>query len=126
MKTLQDVKNELLKKPGFRKEYNKKDQNFEVAQMVMEARISYRLTQTQLARLVKTKQPSIARLEGGAHTPSLVLLQKIADALKIHMSWPRFETIESVVGTSYNTQVSLLKKEEFSSHLPQVRIANKG
>lgn len=125
MKTLQDIKNELLKKPGFRKEYNKEDKNFELAQMVMEARISYGLTQTQLARLVRTKQPSIARLEGGAHTPSLVLLQAIADALKIHLTWPRFETIESAVGAS-NTQVSMLQSEESLSHLPQVRTVNKG
>lgn len=123
MKTLQDIKNELLKKPGFRKEYHKEDKNFEQAQMVMEVRISHGLTQTQLARLVKTKQPSIARLEGGAHTPSLVLLQKIADALKIHMSWPRFETIESTIGAN-NTHVNTLKHEEFLLK-PQARTVNK-
>lgn len=125
MKTLQDIKNELLKKPGFRKEYNKKDKNFELAQMVMEARISYGLTQAQLAHLVRTKQPSIARLEGGAHTPSLVLLQAIADALKIYLAWPRFETIESVVGAN-NTHATTLKREEALSNLPQARTVNKG
>lgn len=39
------------------------------------------LTQTQLAEMVGTRQPSIARLENGSSTPSLSFLNKIATAL---------------------------------------------
>lgn len=39
------------------------------------------LTQTQLAEMVGTRQPSIARLENGSSTPSLSFLNKIAAAL---------------------------------------------
>ena len=39
------------------------------------------LTQTQLADMVGTRQPSIARLENGSSTPSLSFLSKIAEAL---------------------------------------------
>ncbi len=39
------------------------------------------LTQTQLAEMVGTHQPSIARLENGSSTPSLSFLNKIATAL---------------------------------------------
>ena len=39
------------------------------------------LTQTQLAEMVGTRQPSIARLENGSSTPSLSFLSKIATAL---------------------------------------------
>ena len=39
------------------------------------------LTQAQLADLVGTRQPSIARLENGSSTPSLSFLNKIAEAL---------------------------------------------
>lgn len=39
------------------------------------------LTQAQLAEMVGTKQPSIARLENGTSTASLSFLQKIASAM---------------------------------------------
>jgi len=39
------------------------------------------LTQAQLAEMVGTRQPSIARLENGSSNPSLSFLQKIATAL---------------------------------------------
>lgn len=39
------------------------------------------LTQAQLAEMVGTRQPSIARLENGSSTPSLSFLSKIAKAL---------------------------------------------
>ena len=39
------------------------------------------LTQTQLAEMVGTRQPSIARLENGSSKPSLSFLNKIAAAL---------------------------------------------
>lgn len=96
MKTLQDIKEELLKRPAFRKEYYKEDRDFEMAQRIMEVRIAHGLTQKELANLVSTKQPSIARLESGAHKPSLKLLQAIADALNIHLELPRFSTLWSI------------------------------
>ena len=39
------------------------------------------LTQAQLAEMVGTRQPSIARLENGSSYPSLSFLNKIASAL---------------------------------------------
>ncbi|HEX5934489.1 MAG TPA: helix-turn-helix transcriptional regulator, partial [Pseudorhizobium sp.] len=39
------------------------------------------LTQAQLAAMVNTKQPAIARLESGRVTPSLESVEAIADAL---------------------------------------------
>jgi transcriptional regulator with XRE-family HTH domain len=41
------------------------------------------LTQAQLADMVGTRQPSIARLENGTSTPSLSFLTKIAEALGV-------------------------------------------
>ncbi|MFZ3080968.1 MAG: helix-turn-helix transcriptional regulator [Bellilinea sp.] len=39
------------------------------------------LTQAQLAEMVGTRQPSIARLENGSSIPSLTFLNKVASAL---------------------------------------------
>ena len=45
-------------------------------------RILHGLTQAQLADLVGTRQPSIARLENGSSLPSISFLQKVAAALE--------------------------------------------
>jgi ribosome-binding protein aMBF1 (putative translation factor) len=56
--------------------------NTEVAQLIYEARTKAGLTQKQLAELVGTKQPVIARLEDADYEGhSLSMLQKIAQAL---------------------------------------------
>ncbi|MBN3922221.1 helix-turn-helix transcriptional regulator [Nostoc sp. NMS4] len=56
--------------------------NAEVAQLIYEARTKAGLTQKQLAELVGTKQPVIARLEDAYYEGhSLSILQKIAQAL---------------------------------------------
>ena len=52
------------------------------AYQVARLRILRGLTQEQLAELVGTKQPSIARLESGASIPSVSFLRRIADALE--------------------------------------------
>jgi len=44
-------------------------------------RIQHGLTQAQLAELVGTRQPSIARLESGERKPSLSFLQRVAEVL---------------------------------------------
>jgi len=65
--------------------------NAAVAQMIYSARTKAGLTQKQLAELVGTKQPVIARLEDADYEGhSLSMLQKIAHALnqrvEIHLT----------------------------------------
>jgi len=56
--------------------------NLQVAELIYESRTSAGLTQKQLADLIGTKQPVIARLEDADYEGhSLRMLQKIADAL---------------------------------------------
>ncbi len=56
--------------------------NLEVAQMIYDARTSAGLSQRQLAELIGSKQPVIARLEDADYEGhSLTMLQRIADAL---------------------------------------------
>lgn len=56
--------------------------NAEVAQLIYDARTQAGLTQQQLADLVGTKQPVIARLEDADYEGhSLSMLQRIAGAL---------------------------------------------
>ncbi len=53
----------------------------EIGYQVARLRIQRGLTQAQLAEMVGTHQPSIARLENGSSVPSLSFLDRIAEAL---------------------------------------------
>jgi len=57
--------------------------NFEVAQMIFDARTKAGLSQRELADLIGSKQPVIARLEDADYEGhSLTMLQRIAAALE--------------------------------------------
>lgn len=71
------IKEDLLKDAETRKAYDA----LETAYQVTCLRIERGLTQRQLADLVGTKQPSIARLESGQAPPSLAFLERVVAAL---------------------------------------------
>ena len=74
-------KKQLLKDPEFRKEYEALEPEYQLAAALIRLRLARGLIQEQLARLVNTKQESIARLEGGGSLPSLSTVKRIANAL---------------------------------------------
>ena len=73
----EEVKAKLLADPEVQQAYDALEPAYQIARL----RIARGLTQAQLARLVGTKQPSIARLESGTSQPSVAFLQKVAAAL---------------------------------------------
>jgi transcriptional regulator with XRE-family HTH domain len=89
-----DVKQELLQDPALRQAYEKVDLQHSIGKMITDARIAKKMTQSKLAELVGTKQPSIARLEKGSYLPSLSFLQRIAEAFKTQLLPPQFEFME--------------------------------
>ena len=70
------------------------DLYFDIGQMILETRILKGITQKELAEMVGTKQPSIARIESGSSLPSLSFLKKIADALDTELISPKFAVLE--------------------------------
>ncbi len=74
-------KKRLLKESEFRKEYEALEPEYRLAAALIRLRLAKGLTQEQLARLLNTKQESIARLESGGSLPSLSTVKKVADAL---------------------------------------------
>jgi len=68
---------EKLQDPEFAAAAEALEPGYQIARL----RIQRGLTQAQLAELVGTQQPSIARLENGSSIPSLSFLQKIAAVL---------------------------------------------
>jgi DNA-binding XRE family transcriptional regulator len=73
----EEVKAKLLADPTTRTAYDALEPAFQIARL----RIERGLTQAQLAELVGTKQPSIARFERGDAEPTLTFLRKLAEAL---------------------------------------------
>ena len=74
-----------MQDPEFLAELEKLEPGYQVARL----RMKLGITQAQLAEMVGTKQPSIARLENGEGSPSLSFLEKVAKALglevKVHL-----------------------------------------
>ncbi len=73
---------EELKDPEFRKEYDALEEEFEVAKQVIKIRLKNGLTQKELAKRANTSQSCIARLESGTYRNlSLSFLRRVGKAL---------------------------------------------
>lgn len=73
---------ENLKNKELASEYNILEEEFMIAREVLSLRKKKNLTQKQLAKMIGSSQPAIARLESGNYTNvSLSFLRKVADAL---------------------------------------------
>lgn len=75
------LKADLMKKPGFRREYEALESEFQIASQMIDARIKRKMSQEELARRANTGQAVISRLEGMNAKPSISLLQRVARAL---------------------------------------------
>jgi ribosome-binding protein aMBF1 (putative translation factor) len=76
-----DVLAKHLEDPAFRAEWERSALARAVAVAVVGYRAKRRLTQTQLAERLGVRQPHVARLEMGEHTPSLEMLQRLSRML---------------------------------------------
>jgi len=72
-----EIKERLLQDPEVRAAYDELEPAYQVTRL----RILRGLTQKQLAELVGTRQPSIARLESGKSAPNLAFLRRVVEAL---------------------------------------------
>ncbi len=76
-KSFKDWQTEQQQDPEFVAASLELEAGYQIARL----RIQRGLTQAQLAEMVGTRQPSIARLENGSSVPSLSFLDRIAKAL---------------------------------------------
>ena len=75
--TFEDWEAEKIKDPDFLATSKELEPGYQVARL----RMLRGLTQAQLAEMVGSRQPSIARLENGTSAPSLSFLTKITESL---------------------------------------------
>lgn len=85
MKTLDDLKQELMKDPEFVREYESLEPEYQIARQLIALRLARGLTQADLAARAGTQQVSVSRVETTATTPTLPLLKKLAHALDAHL-----------------------------------------
>jgi transcriptional regulator with XRE-family HTH domain len=76
-----EQKKQLMKNPEFVREYNALEPEYKLAAALIRLRLAKGLTQEDLAKMLNTKQESIARLENGGSLPSLSTMKKLAEAL---------------------------------------------
>jgi len=80
MSDLQTLKNELMKDPDFKQEYEAIQPEMDITREILNARIRCGMTQNELSEKTGISQADISRLENGTRNPSLALLKRIADA----------------------------------------------
>ena len=70
-----------MKNSAFRKAYKESKLEYQIARVLIKARLEQGLTQEKLAKRLKTKQSVISRVENAKTTPSFSFLKRLAKAL---------------------------------------------
>jgi transcriptional regulator with XRE-family HTH domain len=74
-----------MKSPKYKAEYEALDEEFHLARTLIEARTRAGLSQTELARRMKTSQSYVARIESGRVRPSTDALERFARATGLRL-----------------------------------------
>ena len=80
METLDQYLAEQLKNPKFKKEWDELEDEYQIIENIVKARIEAHMTQTQLSEVTGITQSDISKIENGNGNPSLKALRKIAHA----------------------------------------------
>ena len=75
-----DVRKKWMKDPEFVKEYEALEEEFSLASAMITARAHADMTQHDVAEKMETSQSYIAKLEGGAVSPTMKALKRYAEA----------------------------------------------
>lgn len=82
---LEYIEARARKEPAFREALQDASEQIEFARYLRQIREKRGISQTQLAEMIGTKQPAIARLESGSVVPRIELLQRLAKALSMKL-----------------------------------------
>lgn len=72
---------EQLKDPEFKREWERSEPEYQVLEEIIRARIDKKLSQRELAKKAKTTQAVLSRIENMTVSPSIQLVQRIAEAM---------------------------------------------
>ena len=85
MSEFQELLQEQLKDPDFKKEWDDIQPEMDVIRAMIDARIEQNLTQKELAARTGIDQADISKLENVTRNPSLKLLKKLASGLGMQL-----------------------------------------
>lgn len=80
MSKVKDLHRRWLKNPKYKAEYTALEDEFQLVRILVEARMRAGLSQTELAKRMKTSQSYVARIESGQVKPSTGALERLAKA----------------------------------------------
>lgn len=85
MTTISELHRRRSKAPDYREAYDDVGEEFDLARALITARTAAGLSQSQLARRMKTSQSYIARVEGGTVRPSTDALERFAHTTRTRL-----------------------------------------
>lgn len=85
MSSYREYKEQALKNPQIKAEYDALQPEFDIIQTLIDARKQLHLTQKELSGITGITQADISRIESGTRNPSLNMIKKIARALNIQV-----------------------------------------
>lgn len=86
LRTTKEIREDQLERdPEFRAYWERTVLARAVANALIGFRVEHGITQTELARRLGMRQPQVARLERGEHTPSLETLRGLAQLLGMRL-----------------------------------------
>ena len=80
-KNYRETLNELMKDPGFKKEWDALEPECQIIRAMIDARNEKGITQKELSSITGITQGDISKLENGTANPSIRTLQRIAQGL---------------------------------------------
>ncbi len=86
MYTFEDDLEKRLKNPTFKRAWGESEPEYLLARQLIEKRLEKKLSQRKLAKILRTTQAVISRLETMQANPSLQLLKRIAGVFNTKLS----------------------------------------
>jgi DNA-binding XRE family transcriptional regulator len=81
MTTWKEHKAELMKNPEFKAAYDALEPEYRLASELIAARLSKKMTQTEVAEKAGVSRTVVARLEGGETNPTVGTVNRVASIL---------------------------------------------
>lgn len=85
MTKISDLHRRWAKDADYKEAYDALGEEFDLARALIEARAAAGLSQSQLARRMRTSQSYVARIEGGKVRPSTDALERFARATRTRL-----------------------------------------
>ena len=85
MSSYKDYKKRALRNPEVKAEYDALQPEYDIIQVMIDARVQQNMTQKDLSAKTGITQADISRIENGTRNPSLSMVKKLAHGLGMQL-----------------------------------------